>query len=166
MQGFSNLFDLLNVTCGPEFFIAFFIAETLLFIGALFLLFVVRQQHALVIFLPLTLLPLFIGSLRSLITLSTAVDLLINADANSADQPDGVVLLAMSAAPVLFGIVVAMPAFLVVIFGRAMMALQANRSPKVKKQKIDKGLDDSSARGESLASATETYMAELTRNRR
>ncbi len=166
MQALSNLLSLLNITCGLEFLILFLVVEALLFTGALYLLFVVRQQQAFVIYLPLTLLPLFIGGLRSLVTLSTAVELLRNADATSADQPDGVVLLAMSAAPVLFGVVVAMPAFIAVVSGRALMVLQANRKPRASKQQVESSQLVSSKNGEHVVSATESYLAELVRNRR
>jgi hypothetical protein len=161
-----DLFSLLNITCGTEFLVLFLVVELLLVLGGLYSLLVVGHQHALVIMLPLTLIPLFLGGLRSLITLSTAVDLLRAADSSSADQPDGVLLLAMSAAPVLFGVVATMPAFLMVAVGRVWMTWQANRPPKAAKSAVESGLTGTSRDVDHTATDAEVYMAELTRSRR
>jgi hypothetical protein len=164
MQDFLKLIDLLIISCGLEFLIALFAIEILVTLVALFLLFVIRQQHAFVIFLPVTLFPMFIGSLRSLMTLSTVFGVLTKTDANSAGQHDGIVLLAMSAAPVLFGIVVSMPAFFVVVLGRATMVLKANWKPGAKQRSDD--TVGSSSQDDFLTSTTDAYLAELTRKRR
>jgi len=166
MRAVSSLFSLLNITCGTEFLILILVVELVLILVALFAWLVLRQQHALMMILPLTFIPLFLGGLRSLITLSTAVDLLRDADSNSAEMPDGVLLLAMSAAPMLFGIVATIPAFLIVTVGRVWMSFLANRKPKAHKAIIDGGSHGSSRNEDHLASDTDNYLAELTRSRR
>jgi len=162
MRAVSSLFSLLNITCGTEFLVLILVVELVLILAALFSWLILRQQHALMMILPLTFIPLFLGGLRSLITLSTAVALLRDADSNSAEMPDGVLLLAMSAAPVLFGMVATMPAFLIVTVGRVWMTLRANRKPRAPKAIVDSGSHGSS----HMVSDTDNYLAELARSRR
>jgi hypothetical protein len=163
MTSISSLVSLLVLTCGVEFLVSLLVVEVVLLGVAFYLAFGLRAQFALNAFLPLTFAPLFIGSLCSLMTLSISVDLMQSVDAPSTEQADGAMLLGMSAAPVLFSAFLVAPAFLVVVWGRIWLTLQANRKPKaaadVPAQNVLRGT-------EYDAVEADEYIAQLTKRRR
>lgn len=162
----SGLISLLMITCGIEYFISLLAVEAVLVMVAFYLSFGLRAQYALTLFMPLTFMPLFIGALCSLVTLSISVDLMRSADARSLAQPDGVLLLGMSAIPVLFGVVLTMPAFMVVVWGRIWLTLQANRKPRAPKAKKETSSQSTSRGGDYNEAEADQYIAELTKRRR
>ncbi len=162
----TNLQNLLLVSCGTEFLILFFAVELILFLGGAYLLYAVRHQHALAIYLPLTTLPLFLGGLRSLLTLSTAVALLESVHAAATDQPDGMMLIGLSAGPLLLGIVLTAPAFTLVTAGRATMTWWANRDRTPVEPEAEPKPGKSNRNGDSEPSDADDYITQLTRNRR
>jgi len=162
MSAISKLVSLLVITCGVEFFVSLLAVEAVLIIVAAYLSFGLRAQYALTVIMPLTFTPLFIGSLCSLMALTISVDLVRSAEGPSPEQPDGFLLLGMSAMPVLFGVFLSMPAFMVVVWGRIWLTLQANRKPKALRAKNEK----SSRNSEYEASEADQYIAELTKRRK
>lgn len=163
MSSVSSLVSLLVLTCGIEFLVSLLLVEVVLLGVALYLAFGLRAQFALNAFLPFTFTPLFIGSLCSLMTLSISVDLMQSVDAPSTEQSDGAMLLGMSAAPILFSAFLVAPAFLVVVWGRVWLTLQANRKPKVvaepAAQNVLRGADYDAVEADE-------YISQLTKRRR
>jgi hypothetical protein len=163
MSSISSLVSLLVLTCGVEFLVSLLVVEVVLLGVAFYLAFGLRAQFALNAFLPLTFVPLFIGSLCSLMTLSISIDLMQAVDSPSAEVSNGVMLLGMSTVPVLFSVILVAPAFLVVVWGRIWLTLQANRKPKVVAEVPTQNV----LRGEDYdAVEADEYISQLTKRRR
>lgn len=164
MTSISSLVSLLVLTCGIEFLVSLLLVEGVLVGVASYLAFGLRAQFALNVFLPLTFAPLFIGSLCSLMTLSISVDLMRSINTPSSEQSSDAILLGMSAVPLLLSAVLVAPAFLVVVWGRIWLTLQANRKPKMvveeaPKQNVLRGADYDAVEADE-------YISQLTKRRR
>ncbi len=163
MAALANAWDLLTVSCRVEFLVLMLASELILLVAAFYFMLRIPNQHALGVFLPLTSLPLFIGGLRSLLTLAMALSLLQSTADSPADQPDGTMLLGMSAMPLLAGVVIMMPCFTLIASARAYMMWLANRPiPAPKETPPDRAKDRTMVTAEDDAN---DYLAQLTRGR-
>jgi hypothetical protein len=166
MDALLELYDLLAVTFGTASFWVLIVSELLLLTIGLYLALVVRSQHTLTLYFPLTFLPVFMGGLGSCLTLSSALTYLRLNDSADSGMQGPLLLLGMSAMPMLFGIVVTFPACFVVAAGRVWIMWQANRKPKP--PRTEKPLEEQSTprSRDAVAMDADDYMAELVKLRR
>jgi hypothetical protein len=159
-----DVFDLALVSSGNLFLWVLAIMEVLLVALSIYLIAVIRHQHAMGVCLPLTLIPLFAGCFRTLMTLATAVTLSEAAQDTSDGQPNFVMLMGVSLTPLLLSAVVAAPAFLLLSTARLYLTVRAHLPKRVATKVPDeeKVIVSATAIDDELAS---NYLAKLTRSR-
>jgi hypothetical protein len=159
-----DVFDLALISSGDTFLWILATTELLLVALSLYLIVIIRHQHAMGVCLPLTLVPLFAGCFRTLITLATAVTLSDGPQSANEPQPNFVMLMGVSLTPFLLGAVVSAPAFLLLSSARLYLTIRAHlptrAAPKVDDE--DKVTVSATAIDDELANS---YLAKLTRSR-
>ena len=114
----TELFELVFASCGVLFLTAMGVGS--LGITLLNLLAVLRTRDAksLELLLPFAWLPAMIGCARSLLTISVIVSVYQSAEADAADQPEPLMLMAMGITPLLCGILFSLPSYLLISAAR------------------------------------------------
>lgn len=159
-----DVLELARVSSGDTFLIVMVVFELLLIGLATYLIFFVRHQHALGVCIPLSFAPLFIGCFRSLITLATAVTISESMRENSGTQPNFVMLIGVSLAPLLLGAVISAPAFLMLSLVRFYLSIEAYL-PRRKSNEISDEETEKAAAAEFDNELANSYLAKLTRSR-
>lgn len=159
-----DVFDLALISSGDTFLWILAITEVLLIALSLYLIVVVRHQHALGVCLPLTMFPLFAGCFRTLVTLATAVTLSDAAQTARDLQPNFVMLMGVSLTPLLLGAVISAPAFFLLSFARLYLTVRAHLPKRAAPKAVeeDKVIASTAAIEDELAN---NYLAKLTRSR-
>ncbi len=173
MNSLTSAWEILVISCGLDFLVFISAVELTLIVLGIWFVRIAKHQQSIGIFLPLTAIPLLFGGFRSLLTLTNALTLIMPTNASDPLQPDGALLLGMSAAPLLLGMVSMTPCFLLMTAMRVTLVWRASY-PATDSSSI---VQPSSSEPERVARSTHTvddctveetdrYIAQLTRYHR
>ncbi len=160
-----ELFELVLASCGVLFLIAMTVGSVSVALIALLAVLKTRDSKAIESLVPFAWLPAMIGCARSLLTISVIVSVYQTADAETADQPEPLMLMAMGITPLLCGILFSLPAYLLISAARFRMlwfsSFQAANSGE-RTVKTTTTIEDPRI---AIHQQTDSYLAQLVQSR-
>lgn len=139
--------------CGPGWLSILTLVAVINLIVAARLTFVSRSVIGLVSFLPVSLIPLWIGVLGSLFSLTQAIELSV---AGESDGLGSNLLIAMALLPFAVGASFCIPAYALAAFGRLWLATRSMASATVKSTNV-KGISEAQSLAKADEAAYEQY---------